>query len=566
MTTALENVINRFHIVGESGYSEFWRRNKSPVAALEMARLLMGLRKAASYIKGNIGEIVWSGMPSSSAISLDPSWVMGKYPIPAAKVDRMMGLTIRRAYQKTEWTHRFRDLAMARVNLPARYAYKFQIYFNMCENVYLDCLSNRSVMGRYTEIDRLMTIYSAQDIASHPPTISELLHIWWGIAADLSGVRYKEDYADRSVRGGSKYTNLEKFYKEPIQLLNSIMDQLIYECPKIQGVTERGNYRLDLYLSIWSRLFEKIKYWSTDSRDPFLLARKVGKNVVDFNPDAENKLSAVQIAAIEQVDKIIGRKNPVFTDQVKACVINGEDVVQVESNDIVMRARSRINKKLLHNLKIIIRTVAQRKTENNRGLSSGKMDRRRLYRAPTTGTIFQTSKDTFELVNDIILLVDATGSMSAPNRWEKAEEIYQTLFLAVKAYNPRARLFAYNEIKSKCLLTEIYRSGDFYSVLPHGKTASGEAIIATALSLKNRHKKPFIIHITDGASNWGSGVSNAIEMCRKNRIQLLTLGLGCSKDNKVLLGLEYGKLVQFVDSIDALPSLLRNLLNYSKWQ
>jgi len=562
----MDTVINRFRIDSESGYSEYWRRNKSPIAAIEMARLLVGLRKAASYIGGNVGEIVWSGMQSPHAISLDPRWVMGKYPIPAAKVDRMVGLTIRNAYQKTEWSHRFRNLAMTRVNLPVRYAYKFQLYFNMCENVYLDCLSNRSVMGRYTEVDRQRTIQGAFDTVSHPPTISELLHIWWGIAADISGIKYKESYVDSSVRRNLKYTNLEKFYKEPINILNSIVERLIYECPKIHGVTERGNYRLDQYLSIWNPLFEMIKFWPTDSSDPFLQARKMGKNVVDFNPDAQNTLNAVQIAAIEQVDAIIGRKkNPVFTDQIKSCVQNVDDVANIEKNDIVMRARNRINKTLLHKLKIVIRTVAQRKRVNNRGLTSGNMDRRRLYRAQTTGTIFKMSKDEFELINDIILLVDATGSMSSPSRWEKAEEIYQTLFSAVKAYNRKARLFAYNEIKNKCFLSEIYKDGVFYTVLPHGKTASGEAIIATAFSLKKNHKKPFIIHLTDGASNWGSGVSNAIVMCRKNRIQLLTLGLGCSPDNKVLLNLEYGKLVQFVDSIDELPTLLRNLLNYSKW-
>jgi hypothetical protein len=155
--------------------------------------------------------------------------------------------------------------------------------------------------------------------------------------------------------------------------------------------------------------------------------------------------------------------------------------------------------------------------------------------------------------------------MATPNRWEKAEEIYQTLFTAIKSYNKNARLFAYNEVKSVCRLTELYLNDKFYSVFPHGKTASGEALIATALSLKGRHKRPFIIHLTDGASNWGCGVKSAIAACRRGRINLLTLGMGCSEDNKKQLTIEYGKLVQFVDDVDSLPHLIRALLNKSKW-
>jgi hypothetical protein len=84
------------------------------------------------------------------------------------------------------------------------------------------------------------------------------------------------------------------------------------------------------------------------------------------------------------------------------------------------------------------------------------------------------------------------------------------------------------------------------------------------MNLKGKHKKPFMIHITDGASNWGGGVESAIRFCKKNRIHLLTLGMGCSEANKDSLREEYGKQVQFVDKVEALPGLLRALLNHSK--
>lgn len=559
-----QTVINRFFLSAEPGYSEFWRRNKSPIEPYEMARLLTGVTKVASYVGRNIGEIIWSGMEGTGAIALDPSPVMGRYPVPSAVTDRIIGQAVRKAYEKTEWSDRFAELALSRAKLPNRYAYKFQLFYNTCETIYLDCLSNRTVLGLYTEADRKYQLDTGFDSASHPPTISELMNMWWDIAADRSGTKFKEPYVDRSARSASPHLGLEKFYKKPIDLLNTIVGRLIDECPRIQGVTERGNFRIELYFSIWPALFDIIKYWAIHSRDPFLLLRKVGANVL--GPDGHNNKPPPPIYFSKEIQKILPKRTIDFTDRVKEMVFEEEkEPVQVKSNDILMPGRSRVNKKLLHNLQFVIKTAAQKQTLFNRGLKSGKIDRRRLYRAPTTGTIFQMGKENFELVNDIVLLVDATGSMATPNKWEKAEEIYQTLFTAIKAYNKNARLFAYNEVKSVCRLTELYRNDKFYSVFPHGKTASGEALIATALTLKGRHKRPFIIHLTDGASNWGCGVESAINVCRRDRINLLTLGMGCSEENKRQLTLEYGRLVQFVDHVDLLPHLMRSLLNKSKW-
>jgi hypothetical protein len=556
-------VVERFAFSGEEGYSEFWRRNKSPVEIFELAQLLSGLRKVASYVGTNVGQIVWSGMEEPNAIAIDPTPVLGRYPIPAHKTDRIVGLTIRKAYEKTEWSHRLHKLAMARAKLPVRYAYKFQLFFDTCEKIYLDCLSNHSVLGNYTEAERKQAIINAETQWTHPPTISELLHIWWDMAADRKGRKYKEIYKDASVRGSSHRTSLEKFYQEPITLLNSIVDRLIYETPKIFGVSERCNYRMELYFSVWPGLFEIIQHWATDSKDPYLQASKFAPDLKGLGDDLE--MPPVPTWFPEQIEKIIVKRTYEFTTRVKEVVEKKDEVVRVKENNLVMPGRKCINKKLLHHLKHVIKSAAQKKTAFNRGLRTGKMDRRRLYRAFTTGTIFQMSKSEFQLLNDIILLVDATGSMAAPNKWEKSEEIYQTLFSAIQAYNPKARLFAYNEVKSACRITELYLKDRFYSILPHGKTASGEALIAVAQYFSGTNKKPFIIHLTDGASNWGVGVESAIRYCHRHGINLLTLGLGCDESSKGMLRKEYGNLVQFVESGENLPNMFRDLLNKSKW-
>jgi hypothetical protein len=560
------NVIDRFRFPDAAGYSQYWRRNKSPVETYELAGLLLGLRKVASLVGRNIGTLVWSGMKAENGLVIDPAMVMGDYPVPAAKTDRATGVVVRLSYAKIEWSQRVKEMALStRQGMHPRHAAQFEFYLDICERVYLDNLSNRNPLGLYTEAQRLWAIEKAFDGASHPPTISELMNLWWEIAAEPNGRRYEEEFVDRSVRSTFKRTNLEKFYREPMAILNSIVDPLINKCPRISGVTERGDYRLDLYLSVWPRLFEFIRFWPIDSKDIHLLTRTVNKNILDFEDEEREKERGPSLVIPELIEKTALRTIPVFTENVRQIVENKNEVVSIQGSDIVMPAPNRIDRKTLHHLSIILRMAADRSALISRGLKTGKIDRRRLYRAETVGTIFKLTKTDYELRSNIAVLVDATGSMSATNKWENVETVYQTLFAAVRKFNKKARLLAYNEMRGKCLLTEIYLNDRFYNVLPHGQTASGEAIIATACSLKATNKKPFIIHVTDGASNWGCGVGGAITYCRQKKINLLTLGIGCNAANKQKLKKEYGNLVQFIDKIDELRRLFATLLKHSKY-
>jgi hypothetical protein len=97
-------------------------------------------------------------------------------------------------------------------------------------------------------------------------------------------------------------------------------------------------------------------------------------------------------------------------------------------------------------------------------------------------------------------------------------------------------------------------------VLPHGRTASGEAIIATALNTRTPGRKTLLVHITDGASNWGCGVADAIKYCQGNGVSLLTLGISCGLSAKQSLRDEYGNLVKFIDKTEQLPKLFGELI------
>ena len=551
--------IKCFKIEGDSGYSEFWRRDKSPVKTLELTKLLISLRKIVAHVGRNAGTVSWKDTIESE-LMVDPRPVMGKYPVPASKTDTLIGETIRQAYRSIEMSEYAEKCAKSALDLSLRYIYKFDLFFKTCENVYVDCLANNRIFGIYVEKSRENELLTALDATSHPPTLAELFAIWWEIAADRSGRRYLDPYKDTSVRKTMGRASLETFYKTPVEILNDMVPALIHDCPKISGITERCEFRARLYVAAWEKLFPIIKFWPIDNSDVFLQARKEEAHHLK---GMKKSLSLPELIFSEKLGKVI-RKESEPSKAEKKKPVNDDSAVAVEMNHIVLPAKNYVNKKLLQDLASVFKAVAVRKNTYNRGLTCGSLDRRRLFRAVTTGTIFNIKKNEFNFLNDIILIVDATGSMAAANKWEHTQEIFQTLFLAISRFNKNAGLFAYNEVRNRCMLTELYTKGNFYTIRPHGKTASGEVIKTMIKKSRGKAKKPVFIHITDGSSNWGCPVTEAIALCKKNRALLLTIGVNCSEENRKLLEAEYGNLVKFADTVDMLPPLLRDLLNKGK--
>ena len=555
--------VERFDIAGDDGFSEYWRRDKSPLEVDELAKVLRSVRKITSYVGRNIGDIVWAGMEIKNGVSLDPVFFMGQYPLPASKTDIAVGMSVHKSYQITEWSDRFRTMALKDLSLPPVYEFKFNLFFDMAEKIYSDLLSNRTLLlGLYTEKHREWEIHAKMKQFINPPTVDELLHFWWKMAADRTGENYKKEFIDPSVGGLVERTGLDRFYKKPLLLLNSIIGPLKDECPNLLTVSERGAFRLSLYKSIWNELLGYIRFWPGNRADPFMLYDKFDDEIAKEEEEKKAIRSTI-ISFAEEIERKVKKGGVDYTDDIKSIVTNVDDVVQIEGSDIVMLAENKIDKKILCNLRTIIQLIAHRNTFFNRGLVSGKIDGRKLYRAVTTSRVFLEKKNRFELNNNFVLLVDCTGSMSDPTKWNIAQAVYQTLFSAIKEFNPHARIVGYNEVTGSCRITDLYRRGKFYSVFPNGKTASGEAIIATVLSINNYNKQPFIIHITDGASNWGCGVGDAITYCQKKRINLLTLGIGCNRSNKKALEEEYGKKVEFLENIQTLPRLLKSLLQHN---
>ena len=552
--------VKRFVIPGEEGYSDFWRRDKSPIESVELVKLLIAIRKISTFIGRNVGEIVWSGMELDNALALDPTPIMGTYPVPAGKTDLMIGIMVQEAFKRVEWTERLREMLRIRVQPPTHYEYKFDMFFSVCDSVYVDGLANKSVLGCYAEVARNWRIVKTLKSLIKPPTLSEMLHLWWRLAADRDAEMYKSGHSDLTLGGLVMRGSLDQYYCKPMEAMNGIVEALRHECPTLTSVTARCNFRLSLYEKTWHELLRYVRFWPGDRGDRFMMPDMVDDEDLAKEEAQQAAVKATIVNYANLIEAELPQKNRDFTEQVKGNVANFENVARVEGNDIVMLARDRVDRHLLQKLEQVIRNATDRRSVFSRGLSSGKIHRRRLYRAHTTGAVFQQKKHEFDFRKNLVLLVDATGSMADPTKWDQTEMIYQTLFKAILGYSNNVRLFAYNEVRNACRITELYRGGRMLMVLPHGKTASGEAIIATALSTRAPGKKTLLVHITDGASNWGCGVDDALKYCKANGVSLLTLGMGCGPGAKQSLRDEYGSLVKFVDKIEQLPKLFGELI------
>jgi len=122
----------------------------------------------------------------------------------------------------------------------------------------------------------------------------------------------------------------------------------------------------------------------------------------------------------------------------------------------------------------------------------GRVDAHRLYRAPIDGNAFKVTRRKPRKDLDLVLLLDASGSMNsdANSIYEAARALYKAL--------PMANVVTYSAMGSNVDLQHVARKGEpFKSFECNGGTPSGMALLATA----KMFPKSLIIHFTDGGSN-----------------------------------------------------------------
>ncbi len=528
--------------------SRFWARNRGLSEAAALANLLKSLRKVAGHLGPNVGQVLFPGMsfPDSSAIVIDPSPARNHtYPLPFPVIDGMVGRVVHEAYRKMEWSRRVWILLEPYMKtLGGRETVRFQKMVDAAETVYLDLAAARTIAGDYAAKARQEMLHQYLPRQNDlPANLDTLLLRWIQSAA--------ENFEKTSVPQGPEL-------ESALGHLQSLTPDLKRIAAAPRRPTERCRERAGLYQKSWSALAPILmklpirdktllfypEYQTTTGSPPVNSKQANPPLPASLVREMELQLSAGSLDLTPVIFSVAGYDNP--------------DVVRMSRWDFNQPCRPVIDRRLVARLRSVFLNYGPRRKVTSRGLTAGKIDPRRLYRAPVTGKCFQEQYTVSEERWQISLLVDASGSMRG-NKIHIVENTVANLSKAVGAGQNRLTAYAYFEVNKICMFSRLLANGRLFTVPPAGKTASGQAIIAAAWMMERGRgrRRNLLIHITDGESNFGCDVQHGIDYCRRENIRLITLGCGCP--DRQAMTEQYGHTIQFLKSYEHLPQALERL-------
>jgi len=533
-----------------TGISEFWRKNTSASEATELANFLRALRKVAGHLGPNIGVIEYAGMShrGGAGIVLEPEMVMGQYPIPFPKVDYLVGLVTHEAIHKIEWSdHVWKLLEPVFKNMPGLSVVVFQKIIHTGEDIYVDLVADQKIFGLYVQQARKKAIEETRTrLISGAPSVDELIYLWWA-----------GQYHNLSVHP------IKPVYEEPLAVLRHLKEGLESVSQMKKGATARCERRTELYKEAWESLKDRIT--SLNIIDKRLFWYPPAGNSTTGKPDSpphkKRSSHAPPPRLLQEIELQLAKNSIDMTPIIQSIVgFDNEDVVPTSRWDFSISAHPLIDRRLVSRLKAIFQNYAGRNKVVSRGLLSGKIDPRRLYRAPVTGRCFQQNDHIPDLDWNVTLLLDASGSMRG-NKWRMVENTVANIHKSLIGFHNRLQAYAYFEKDGILMISQLIKNNRIQSVPPNGLTASGQAIIAGAYLMPKKRKRNILIHVTDGESNLGCDVQYGIDYCRKEKIDLITLGCGY-KDRHAML-LQYGKAIQFLDHFGQLARAMERLLKWT---
>jgi hypothetical protein len=352
---------------------------------------------------------------------------------------------------------------------------------------------------------------------------------------------------------------------------------------------ERRDERVRLYLQTWSALRTILSEWETVDISPDgvnLLDEAAPRGDVEDPTvceceEAERKGGELECGCsvdpdvMEEVNALLDEGEGALTRSIIATIEAIEDPEAGSMSTVVRRGVARMNlqpdlvqvrrlRRIFREQEFLIRRARRRRIR--RGVLEGKLDARRLHRAAIDGKVFRNrqspgSKPFWQ----ICVVADASASMMGNGRrqkpWHTTERALASLTEAAKGSGNLLDIYAYHEEKNRCTLTQLYHGGQFYTVAPAGKTPSGQSILAAAMMSRKGLKKRMIIHVTDGASNCGVRLRDAIDYCNKSDIELFTIGCGCNEQTRDFLKACFSpQRLYFMDSIKDLAHGFERLL------
>ena len=521
-------------------YSKYWRINRSRHESVELALALKALQKVAGHLGRNVRPVYWQGMVASDNryILLDPGNMKGAYPISPAKFDRLVGQVVLEGLSSIEW----REMVIDRVlnnfsNFEKNAAAYLESLLHAAEDIYIYERTGPTVWRYYLSKLFKKNLLKNQRDPSLPPRPESLADIW------------RKNMIIGTLPAPSL---LHPYYWETLKVLSNITAS-IRGAVTLPTAAKRRKVREEIYIEMGNRIFEVIIKWepfflSPDgvgiTEDAGIKSDEPSENPDKEDPPKENSPQdngeGLEKDLADEINDIIDEGITDLSETIKVAVEDPE-VGSMPTTFQKGVAGSHIvaDKTQVKRLKSIFREQAamirrSQKFRKQKRLSQGQLDARRLYRHAIDGKIFKNKeREKPDHLWQICILADASSSMGATvgrlEAWEIAEKTFAALAEAVKGTDNKLDIYAYAEERNECLLTRLYHGGQLYSVVPGGRTPSGQAILASAIAQKPSGGKRILIHITDGAANCGISISEALRYCSANDIEVFNIGCGCTK-------------------------------------
>lgn len=531
-------------IPGEvQGYSDYWRVNKHYNEPFELASVLRALRKITGYIGMNVGTVTWAGMSTKippNVIAVNPAFVYGTYPVPAGKMDILIGAVVHEAMHQREWSDFvWREVENALPDADIKVKDILKKMVDAGEDIYIDLLSRKNVTGLYVRKAHEYIYHRPVVNPSRPPSIEVLFDLWrW--------LMIKGSRIDGSVEP----------YRPVLTVLRSRMIEMIEKCGSVSSVQERAKMRAHFYIEMWEEIGKQILSWRVNRIT--YLSGEIGPEKRQKSHKIISGRNHVMMSGelASHIEQLISHGTRDLTPRIIEICGSSQDVLPTILWDSDTPAGLNADPYLVARLKMIFQAYANRVKIKNRGLSAGKIDSSRLYRAGLKGNCFFEWQAKAVPMWDFMILVDASMSMRG-HKWRLVKNTAAALHKAIEGSGNMLNVLAYNEHDEVVVISRLLKQKKLYSITPAGRTPSGQAIIAAALQMPDERKKKLIIHITDGESNCGCSLEHAFNYCKKEKIDLVTLGCGYKEKDALIK--QYGKSLQFIDYFEQLPSAMENL-------
>ena len=529
-------------------YSHYWRKNSSPHETTELALALRALRKVGGHIGSNMRPIYWIGMADNNqhSIVLDPEVCKGRFPIPFHTFDCLVGEVVLKGLSSIEWTERVKQKAIQEINssTPKTLPYLEEI-LSAAENIYIHEMVGTHIWSGYIRRFFKKQLGDIDRDPILPPSPKSLADMWRRKYFNLPLPQRYHHYYDDPNPCFSRYEETVKsifIIKNPGERRDKRTIQL-----------QRLLKEIDRLISEWE-LFNNTPDGVNLFQDELGEKQQSNSNRHNHEQDTDEQQeekewqenSSLSPEMAEDIKKLLEEENIDISKMVALAINDPEATVMKTCLRMGVAASSSFPdedqvkrlKTIFKNQEMLIRK-AQRK-RLRRGLTEGKLDPRRLHRVAIDGRVFR-NKDAAgkQYYWQICIVVDASSSMGEKSliykSWNMAEKALASITEAFKGTRNLLSIYAYNENRNVCQLTRLYHGGQLFTVMPKGQTPSGQAIMSAAMVLDRKYKNSMMIHITDGASNCGLRLADAVTFCRKKRIHLYTIGCGCNPQTREFL-------------------------------